>query len=145
MELCHFPEDQKWQLKYRASRNGFHSKDFHSKCDGIEETLDVIKTTNGNIFGGYTDKAWSSHNENKDDPNTYIFSLVNKEDASFKTICSDNGYSAIGCFLERMKKARAISPILNQFGIKRIDKWAVFEFKLGVKIQTFLRKRSRKG
>jgi len=85
-------------LKYRASRDGFHSKDFHSKCDGIEKTLDVIKTTNGNIFGGYTDKAWSSHNENKDDPNAYIFSLVNKEDASFKTICSDNGYSAIGCF-----------------------------------------------
>ena len=51
VNLCEFPQDQKWELKYRASRDGFKGTDFHAKCNGIPNTLTVIKSTNGNIRG----------------------------------------------------------------------------------------------
>jgi hypothetical protein len=35
VNLYDFPVGQKSELKYRASRDGFKSKDFHSHCDGI--------------------------------------------------------------------------------------------------------------
>jgi len=34
VELCEFPQDQKWDLKYRTPRDGFKASDFHTKCDG---------------------------------------------------------------------------------------------------------------
>ena len=62
-ELCEFSKDQKWDLKYRASRDGFKSTDFHSHCDGIANTLTVIKAKSGNIFGGFTEQEWRSNSE----------------------------------------------------------------------------------
>jgi len=50
INLCEFPASQKWELKYRASRDGFKSTDFHTKCNGIANTFTVIKTTSGNIL-----------------------------------------------------------------------------------------------
>lgn len=78
MKLCSFSVDQTWNLIYRASRDGFQSNDFHSKCDNKKNTLVVIKSTNGNIFGGYTQQNWSG-NQYKCDKNAFMFSLVNKE------------------------------------------------------------------
>jgi hypothetical protein len=45
----------------------------------MKNTLRVIKSENGNIFGGYTTKAWDSNWESVTDPNAFIFSLINKE------------------------------------------------------------------
>ena len=89
--LCKFPSDQKWKLLYRATRDGFSGENFLSKCDGIANTLTIIKSEHGNIFGGYVEKAWDStidyvlHN----DPETkaFIFSLVNKENNPFTAEC----------------------------------------------------------
>ncbi len=98
VDLCEFSKDQKWKLKYRASRDGFNSADFHSKCDAVENTLTIIKTTSGNVFGGYTEKAWSSlHEVRHIDPKSFIFSLINKENRPFKAQCDesihvDDGY-----------------------------------------------------
>jgi hypothetical protein len=47
--LCEFTTSQKWELKYRASRDGFKASDFASKCDGSANTLAIIKTNSGNI------------------------------------------------------------------------------------------------
>ena len=97
VNLCEFPVCQKWSLKYRATRDGFNSKDFHSKCDGVPNTLTVIKTTCGNIFGGFTEHIWHSSGISSSDPNCFIYSLVNKENNLFKIKCSDCGKYAIRC------------------------------------------------
>ena len=47
--LCEFPVDQKWNLIYRASRDGFEAFNFDSKCDNKPNTLVIIKS---NVFGG---------------------------------------------------------------------------------------------
>ena len=97
VKLCDFPKSQKWELKYRGSRDGFDSTDFHSNCDGIANTLTIIKATSGNIFGGYTDHAWSSKKECYSDPNAFIFSLTNERNNPFKVLCSNDGLCAICC------------------------------------------------
>ena len=98
INLCEFPASQKWELKYRASRDGFKSTDFHTKCNGTANTFTVIKTTSGNIFGGFTEKAWNSNNQWIGDPKAMIFSLVNKENKPFKASCSNQDENAICCF-----------------------------------------------
>jgi len=95
VDLCEFPEDQKWELKYRGTRDGLKAADFHSRCDGFARTLTVVKATSGNIFGGFTEKAWHSINEWITDPKAFIFSLVNKEEDPFKAIVSNEGKYAI--------------------------------------------------
>ena len=32
---------------------------FHAKCDKKFKTLTIVKSTNGNIFGGYTSADWT--------------------------------------------------------------------------------------
>ena len=95
-ELCGFPSAQQWKLQYRGTRDGFTGQNFHSKCGGIANTLTIIKSTNGNIFGGFAEKAWDSSNQFYDDQNAFLFSLVNKENNPFKVMCT-NGAFAIYC------------------------------------------------
>jgi len=97
IELCGFPKDLKWDLKYRGTRDGFKASDFHAKCDGIANTLTVIKSQNGNVFGGFTEKAWNSRKGSVTDPSAFIFSLVNKNENPFKAKCSNSGKYAIYC------------------------------------------------
>eukprot|EP00802_Teleaulax_amphioxeia_P018270 Tamp_18461.p1 GENE.Tamp_18461~~Tamp_18461.p1 ORF type:complete len:223 (+),score=27.34 Tamp_18461:3-671(+) len=49
------------ELLYRASRDGWAARDFHSRCDGKGATITVIKCSGGFVFGGYADVPWSSH------------------------------------------------------------------------------------
>jgi hypothetical protein len=101
MSLCQFiPAEQKWNLIYRASRNGFEASSFHSKCDNKPNTLVIIKSENGNVFGGYTEQSWfsiGSENKslNKSDPNSFIFSFINKDNKSIKIKGSEN--NGISC------------------------------------------------
>ena len=96
-KLSKLPVDQKLELKYRASRDGFSSSDFHSHCDGIANTFTVIKAESGNVFGGFTEQKWHSRVEWVTDPKAFIFSLVNKEEKPFKVPCSNGGQKAIFC------------------------------------------------
>ena len=41
--LCEFSFLDKWSLLYRASRDGFGAKDFHSNCDNKHPTLIILK------------------------------------------------------------------------------------------------------
>ena len=75
---------RKWSLLYQGSRDGFAATDFHSRCDGKPNTLTIVKSTSGNIFGGYTIIPWESiaydvENGYEYDNSAFIFSLVNKE------------------------------------------------------------------
>ena len=64
------------QLLYRASRDGNHTQ-FHSKCDGKENTVTFVKAKNGRRFGGFANKPLSSNCEwiGIMDPNAFVFSL----------------------------------------------------------------------
>ena len=52
----------KWNLCYRASRDGWRGQDFHSHCDDKGPTIVLVKA-NDCIFGGYTDQHWDSGND----------------------------------------------------------------------------------
>ena len=63
-------------LLYRASRDGFTASAFHSRCDGIADTVTIIKTNSNYVFGGYTAAKWATNNNNYiSDSNAFIFSL----------------------------------------------------------------------
>jgi hypothetical protein len=103
--LCEFPINQKWNLIYRASRDGFEASSFHAKCDSKPNTLIIIKSTNGNVFGGYTEQTWNKIGNNgnhKADPNSFLFSLINKLNKPIKikwsqniAICCNSNYGPI--------------------------------------------------
>jgi hypothetical protein len=70
---------------YRATRDGFDSNDFHSKCDGKSNTLTILKAKeNKCIFGGFTTVSWDSSSKWKSDLNALIFSLTNKDNKPLK-------------------------------------------------------------
>ena len=50
-----------WRLLFRASRDGFATQTFHSKCDNKGPTVTVVKS-GANIFGGFTEISWKSKN-----------------------------------------------------------------------------------
>ena len=73
-----------WSLLYRGSRHGFEASNFHLCCDGLPNTLTIVKSTYGNIFGGYTTIPWKSIEYDEEngfnyDPSAFIFSIVNDE------------------------------------------------------------------
>jgi len=97
MVLCEFPIDQKWNLIYRASRDGFEASQFHVRCDKKINTLVFIKSEHGNVFGGYTEQDWTSNNRTmKSDLNTFIFSLINKKNKPIKLKCLNTEKAILG-------------------------------------------------
>ena len=73
-----------YKLLYRSSKNGENSKTFHDLCDNYPQTLTVIKTTKGNIFGGYTEQTWKDTDINKrgvlkKDNKAFVFSINKKK------------------------------------------------------------------
>ncbi len=61
LTLCQFEFNQDWSLVYRASQDGFEASKFHMKCDSKSNTFIIIKSTNGFVFGGYTEQVWSGN------------------------------------------------------------------------------------
>ena len=65
----------KYNLLYRASRDGDNSNKFHEKCDNINNIIAIFKTKEGRIFGGYTEKGYKGNNQgNTIDNNAFFFS-----------------------------------------------------------------------
>lgn len=51
-----FSESHSYELAYRASRDGFDRGAFHSRVNGVGNTLTIAKNLDtDNIFGGFTD------------------------------------------------------------------------------------------
>ena len=99
INLCGFTDKQKWKLLYRASNHGFSAANFHSKCDGQSNTLTIIRTTLGYVFGGFTTKPWSQIGSHVNDPAAFIFSLINSQGTQKKFDCQDPEH-AIYCVCE---------------------------------------------
>jgi len=59
--------------------------------------LTIVKTTNGNIFGAFAEKAWT-YGTNVVDPKAFIISFINKENKPFKAMSSTGyNYHALYC------------------------------------------------
>jgi len=85
IKLCEFSLNDKWTLIYRGTRDGFGFNEFHSECDGHNNTLTILKAKGSSyIFGGFTSIGWDSFNEFKPDPNAFLFSLTNKDNQPCK-------------------------------------------------------------
>jgi len=69
----------KLKLLYRGSRDTFSASVFHEKCDAAPSTLTIARSTNGNIFGGYSDQTWQVTNNYKQSKNCWLFSMDHKE------------------------------------------------------------------
>ena len=65
----------KFELLYRGSRDGMTAAAFHRLCDGKNDTVCVIKDSNGNVFGGFADKAWSMQSSYVKSDKSFLFSL----------------------------------------------------------------------
>jgi len=46
---------------YIASEDGDGADNFHDKCDNKGPTVVIVESTDGYVFGGYTDQSWSFH------------------------------------------------------------------------------------
>jgi len=46
---------------YIASKDGDGAANFHDKCDNKGPTVVIVESTDGYVFGGYTDQSWSFH------------------------------------------------------------------------------------
>jgi hypothetical protein len=104
IKVCEFSPNDTFRLLYRATRDGFRSSDFHSKCDGHSSTLTIFKAKGSSyIFGGYTTVDWESPTDRKckSDPNAFIFSLINKDNKPLKMNIDPNYHvHAICCYSE---------------------------------------------
>ena len=70
-------KDAKWQLIYRATRDGAKAKTFHRLCDDSCATVTVARVANtGRLIGGFTRVAWASTYSVQHDPTAFLFSAT---------------------------------------------------------------------
>ena len=56
------PQEGNWSVCWKATRDGWNVRNFHSHCDNWEPTLTIVKVMKNNktlIFGGYATKSWA--------------------------------------------------------------------------------------
>ena len=84
----------KYELLFRASRDGYGGKDFHEKCDGYINTMVLVETKGGRRFGGFTDNPWSIKSTyNKNVLNQFTFSLDYELIYNFEKKIYNNNYN----------------------------------------------------
>lgn len=83
----------KSKLKYRMTRDGASFENFHSKCDGISPNLLLI-SDNNNIFGAFTKVCWEKKDCQKNDTESFLFSL-NKNKKYYQ---KHKDYKTIFCY-----------------------------------------------
>jgi hypothetical protein len=91
--------NKKRTLLYRGTRDGFGSGVFHTKCDCQRNTLTIILTTKGYVFGGFTPIAWDSSSGYKPDSTkeSFVFSLISPRGKVPQKFALSNTNNAIYC------------------------------------------------
>lgn len=71
----------KIELIYRGSRDGLNADAFHNYCDGKGETISIMKSNYGYIFGGFTNTKWNRNGNWVVDSlyQSFMFSLTHKK------------------------------------------------------------------
>ena len=104
----------KYQLLYKGTKNGDKSLYFHTKVDGIRNTLTLVKTKKGMRFGGFTSENWNQVGGfGKCDIRAFCFSfnlkkIYNSQQNQIAIFCSD-GYGPY------FKGTNTIFGIYNNF------------------------------
>eukprot|EP01084_Bolivina_argentea_P140209 246568_1 len=75
---------KRFNLLFRATEHGFKAKDFHNKCDNDGQTITIIKSNFGNIFGGYTTVPWTSKEGCHKDIDAFLFLIHSSNDLEQK-------------------------------------------------------------
>ena len=69
-------KNPKFNLIYRASRDGDDPKDYNNKCQGKKNTICIIQTKKGCIFGGFTKTIMDfSAGQDLKDSTAFVFSI----------------------------------------------------------------------
>lgn len=70
----------KFKLLYKGTEDGDTYEIFHNKCDNKGPTISIIKSTDGQVFGGYTSKSWDKNQKTHvPDPLSFLFNINNKK------------------------------------------------------------------
>ena len=82
-----FSDKCRFNLLYKATRDGSYPEDFHRKCDNKGPTITLIKTNDNRKFGGYISKDRQYGNRVEvyvKDKNAFIFSIDKKKKYNIK-------------------------------------------------------------
>ena len=63
------------KLLLDSKKDGDRTSTFYGKCSGKSPTLILVKTKDGNKFGGYTSIPWKNNGGTQTDKQSFIFSL----------------------------------------------------------------------
>ncbi|CAF0803031.1 unnamed protein product, partial [Didymodactylos carnosus] len=89
--------NQKWELIYKGTRDGFSAENFHRFCDDKGPTMTVLQAKIGDyLFGGFTSRSWSIESGYKNDTKAFLFTLTNpddKEPTKFSPKKDQTGYA----------------------------------------------------
>lgn len=67
---------------------------FHAACDSAQQTLVLIQSTKGFVFGGYADASWGGTSGYVNAPGCFLFTLTNPHKiAATKFVCITDKYS----------------------------------------------------
>ena len=92
-KICKNHKKLTLNIIYKATVDSDRAAVFHNKCDFAKSTIVLIKSGNGNRFGGFTSCDWSGNSIFKKDDNAFIFSLD-----KMKIYDIIPGEDAIGCY-----------------------------------------------
>src|SRR5581483_2350163 len=91
----HFNEKNipyKFNLLYRASRDGNTVAKFHEKCDNKGATIAVVKIKDSEqIVGGYNPLFWDSSSSNKTTYDSFLFSFTNRNNLHSENVSYSKG------------------------------------------------------
>ncbi|CAF1026144.1 unnamed protein product [Adineta steineri] len=89
--------EQRWQLIYKGTRDGFDASTFHRLCDNQGPTITVVRSTGGYLFGGYASQSWNSTNTYTNALNSFLFLLTNANGSQpTKFLYNNNGHGLHG-------------------------------------------------
>ena len=94
-----YSKKYKFNLLYRASRDGDTARAFHEKCDNKGATVVIAKIQNSEkIIGGYNPLFWDSSNNFKSTNDSFIFSFADRNNLqSAKVGYCNNNQCAVYC------------------------------------------------
>ena len=78
--LSLLPPVKELKMLFSGKRDGLNISTFHTKCDGVGDTLVLFKSTNGHSFGGFAKPPWHSNGtySRDDSKSCFLFTCRNK-------------------------------------------------------------------
>jgi hypothetical protein len=90
-----------WSLIYSGRAHGFGVADFHDHCDGKANTITIVETEQGRVFGGYTHVRWErdigAYKRDTDRVESFLFRMTRDGSEIAKRYPIANKQYAIYC------------------------------------------------